>query len=109
MNTMPKFVVSSTLESPEWENSTVLRGDLTDEVGKLKERFSGDILVAGSVQLVQALLTRGLIDELHLMVFPVVLGEGKRLFAEGADTTPFRLVETRQTGTVAILILRREA
>jgi dihydrofolate reductase len=108
MNTMPKFVVSSTLESPEWENSTVLKGDLTDEVGKLKEQFSGDILVAGSVQLVQSLLARGLIDELHLMVFPVVLGEGKRLFADGADTTPFRLVETRQTGTVAILILRRE-
>jgi dihydrofolate reductase len=108
MNAMPKFVVSSTLESPEWENSTVVKGDLAEEVGKLKEQFAGDILVAGSVQLVQSLLARDLIDELHLMVFPVVLGEGKRLFADGTDAASFRLVETRQTGAVAILILRRE-
>src|SRR5262245_49725182 len=107
MNSMPKFVVSSTLERPEWENSTVLKGDLAAEVGKLKEQFAGDILVAGSVRLVRSLLAHDLIDELHLMVFPVVLGEGKRLFAEGTETTSLSLVETRQTGEVAILILRR--
>jgi dihydrofolate reductase len=108
MNAMPKFVVSSTLESPEWSNTTVLQGDLAEEVGKLKQQFAGDILVAGSAQLVQSLLAHDLVDELHLMVFPVVLGEGKRLFANDADTTSLDLVETRQTGSVAILTLRRE-
>ncbi len=107
MNEMPKFVVSTTLESPEWNNTTVLKGDLAEEVGTLMQRFAGDILVAGSARLVQSLLARDLVDELHLMVFPVVLGGGKRLFAE-ADTTSLNLVETKQTGSVAILTLRRE-
>ena len=107
MNAMPKFVVSTTLKDPEWNNTTVLSGDLADEVGKLKQQFEGDILVAGSAQLVQSLLAGGLIDELRLMVFPVVLGAGKRLFAGGADATALKLVETRQTGAVAILTLAR--
>jgi dihydrofolate reductase len=106
-NEMPKFVVSTTLENPEWNNTTVLRGDLAEEVGTLKERFSGDILVAGSATLVQSLLARGLVDRLNLMVFPVLLGEGKRLFADAADTAAFNVVETRQTGSVAILILEK--
>jgi dihydrofolate reductase len=103
MNAMPKFVVSSTLTNPEWNNTTVLGGDLAREVGELKQRFAGDILVAGSAQLVRRLLAEGLVDELHLMVFPTVLGAGKRLFGDGADATPLTLVETRQTGAVAIL------
>ncbi len=107
MNAMPKFVVSKTLESPEWNNTTVLTGDLTDEVGKLKEQFAGDILVAGSAQLVQALLANDLVDELHLMVFPILLGAGKRLFADGAETTSLKLAELKQTGEVVTLTLRR--
>jgi dihydrofolate reductase len=107
MNAMPKFVVSTTLKDPEWNNTTVLSGDLAGEVGKLKQQFDGDILVAGSAQLVQSLLAGGLVDELRLMVFPVVLGAGKRLFASGADATALKLVETRQTGAVAILTLAK--
>ena len=107
MNAMPKFVVSSTLENPEWNNTTVLKGDLADEVGKLKQHFDGDILVAGSAQLVQSLLARDLVDELRLMVFPIVLGTGKRLFADGAEPATLNLVETKQTGSVVILTLRR--
>jgi len=106
-NEMPKFVVSTTLENPEWNNTTVLRGDLAEEVGVLKERFSGDILVAGSATLVQSLLARGLVDQLNLMIFPVVLGEGKRLFADAADTAAFSVAEIRQTGSVAILTLQK--
>src|SRR5438132_2946083 len=107
MNAMPKFVVSTTLKDPEWNNTTVLSGDLAKEVGNLKQQFEGDILVAGSAQLVQSLLAGGLVDELRLMVFPVVLGAGKRLFAGGADATALKLVETRQTGAVAILTLAK--
>jgi dihydrofolate reductase len=105
MNSMPKFVVSSTLREATWENSTVLDGDLADEVGALKEGFAGDILVAGSATLVQGLLAADLVDELHLMVFPVVLGAGNRLFAETAAEHGLALTETRQTGDVAILTL----
>ena len=78
-----------------------------EEVGKLKERFAGDILVAGSAQLVQSLLERDLVDELHLMVFPILLGAGKRLFADGVDTKSFDLVELKQPGDVVTLVLRR--
>jgi dihydrofolate reductase len=106
-NAMPKFVVSTTLENPEWNNTTVLRGDLAEEVGALKERFSGDILVAGSATLVQSLLARVLVDQLNLMVFPVLLGAGKPLFADAADAAAFSIVETRQTGAVVILILEK--
>jgi dihydrofolate reductase len=108
MNSMPKHVVSTTLEHPEWNNTTVLRGDLAEEVGGLKARYEGDILVAGSARLVQSLLELDLVDELHLMVFPTVLGGGKRLFADGAARTAWKLVETRQSAAVAILTLVRE-
>jgi dihydrofolate reductase len=107
MNEMPKFVASTTLRDPEWNNTTVLEGGLSEEVGRLKERFAGDILVAGSARLVQSLLADDLVDQLNLMVFPIVLGGGKRLFADGADSRSFELVETRQTGAVAIQTLRR--
>jgi dihydrofolate reductase len=107
MNGMPKFVVSSTLEAGDWNNTTILRGDLATEVTALKERFDGDILVAGSAQLVQGLIAADLVDELHLMVFPIVLGAGKRLFTDGPDQHGFSLVETMQPGDVVILVLRR--
>ncbi len=104
-NTMPKYVVSSTLEEPEWNNSTVLRGDLPEEVAKLRDRHDRDIVVHGSAQLVQSLLEHGLVDELRLMVYPVVLGSGKRLFGGTSDKQPLRLVDSKTVGDgVAILI-----
>jgi dihydrofolate reductase len=104
-NTMPKYVVSSTLEEPEWTNSTVLKGDVEEEVAKLRQEHDGDIVVHGSAQLVQALLEYGLVDELRLMVFPVMLGTGKRLFGETSDKRPLRLVDSMMVGDgVAILI-----
>src|SRR4051794_10735388 len=108
MNSMPKYVVSTTLENPTWANTTVIADDLAGEIGKLKERHDGDILVAGSGTLVRSLLAEGLVDELRLMVFPVVLGKGKRLFADEGERGDFELAETRQTGEVAILTLRRK-
>ena len=104
-NTMPKYVVSSTLKDPEWTNSTVLGGDVADEVAKLKQEVDGDIVVHGSVTLVQTLLELGLVDELRLMVYPVVLGSGKRLFGETSDKKPLRLVDSKIVGDgVAILV-----
>ncbi len=104
-NAMPKYVVSSTLEEPEWNNSTVLKGDVAEEVAKLKREQDGDIYVHGSARLVQTLVDRDLVDELRLMVFPVVLGSGKRLFGETSDKKPLRLVDSKVVGDgVAILI-----
>jgi dihydrofolate reductase len=104
-NSMPKYVVSSTLEDPEWNNSTVLKGDLVQDVKRLREEVDGDIVVHGSAQLVQALLENDLVDELRLMVFPVVLGTGKRLFGETSDKKPLRLVDSKTVGDgVAIMI-----
>ena len=104
-NNMPKYVVSSTLKDPDWTNSTVLDGDLTEEVGKLREDVDGDIVVHGSAQLVQALVDDGLVDELRLMVFPVVLGAGKRLFGETSDKRRLRLSDSKTVGDgVTILI-----
>ena len=101
---MPKYVVTSTLEQPDWSNTTPLKGDLVAEVAKLKERHERDIVVHGSAQLVQALLERDLVDQVRLMVFPVVLGSGKRLFGETSDKKPLRLVDSKVVGDgVAIL------
>jgi len=108
MNSMPKFVVSSTLENPAWNNTTVLRGDLAEEIGTLKEQFEGDILVAGSAQLVQGLIANDLVDQLNLMVFPVVLGAGKRLFGDTDATKSMQLVDTQTAGETLILIYRRK-
>jgi dihydrofolate reductase len=103
-NTMPKYVVSSTLEDPEWDNSTVLKGDVAEEVAKLKREQDGDIVVHGSARLVQTLVERDLVDELRLMVFPVVLGSGKRIFGETSDKKRLRLVDSKIVGDgVAIL------
>ena len=104
-NSMPKYVVSSTLEDPEWNNSTVLKGDVAEQVAKLKTEQDGDIVVHGSPSLVQTLLEHDLVDELRLMVFPVVLGSGKRLFGETTDKKPLRLVDSKVVDDgVAILI-----
>jgi dihydrofolate reductase len=97
-NSMPKYVISSTLEQPEWNNTTVLGGDLVDEVSKLRESVSGDVVVHGSARLVQGLLEHDLVDELRLMVYPVVLGSGKRLFGKTTDKTRVRLTDTQLVG-----------
>jgi dihydrofolate reductase len=106
-NTMPKYVVSSTLGEPQWNNSTVLKGDAAEEVAKLKQEQDGDIVVHGSAQLVQALIEHDLVDELRLMVYPVVLGSGKRLFGETSDKKRLRLVDSQVVGD-GVLILRYE-
>jgi dihydrofolate reductase len=104
-NAMPKYVVSSTLENPEWNNSTVLKGDVVEEVSRLRRAPGGDIVVHGSPQLVQTLLEHDLIDELRVMVFPVVLGTGKRLFGDTSDKKRLRLTDSRTVGDgIAILI-----
>src|SRR4051794_1961305 len=94
-NAMPKYVVSSTLKDPEWNNTTVLAGDVVEEVGKLKGRHELDIVVHGSAQLAQTLIEQDLVDELRLMVYPVIVGAGKRLFAGTAEKKNLRLVETK--------------
>jgi dihydrofolate reductase len=105
MNSMPKHVVSSTLENPTWSNSTQIKGDLIGGVTELKERTTGDVLVNGSAQLARALSEHDLVDEYRLMVFPVVLGAGKRLFGEASSPTAPRLTESRPVGDCLILIL----
>jgi dihydrofolate reductase len=108
MNGMPKYVFSSTLEQADWENSTVLSGDFAEEIAKLKQEVDGVILVAGSAQLVQGLIEHDLVDELRLMVFPVVLGSGKRLFGETAEKTALKLADSTTVGDgIAILTYQR--
>jgi dihydrofolate reductase len=107
-NGMAKYVVSETLEAPEWNNSTVIKpADLAVEVSKLREQPGGDVLVNGSAQLVQALLEHDLVDEWRLMVFPVVLGGGKRLFADASDATGLRLIDAKPAGECVILTYAR--
>jgi dihydrofolate reductase len=98
LNSLPKYVVSSTLVEPHWDNSTVLEGDVVTEVSKLKKELDGEIVVYASRQLGRTLIEHDLVDELRLFVFPVVLGAGERLFGETSDRTPLRLVETRAIG-----------
>jgi dihydrofolate reductase len=107
-NSMPKYVVSSTLTDPDWTNTTVVNGDLGEAVSDLKGRHDGDIVVHGSAQLVQELLERDLVDELRLMVFPVVLGTGMRLFGETSDKKPLKLTDSKLVGDgVAIMVYGR--
>jgi dihydrofolate reductase len=98
LNRMPKYVVSSTLEEPGWNNSTVLKGDVVTEVSKLKQELDGEIVVPASYQLGRTLIRHDLVDELRLVVFPVVLGAGERLFSETGDKKPMRLVDTKIIG-----------
>jgi dihydrofolate reductase len=95
LNALPKYVVSSTLEAPAWNNTTVLKGDVIDEVSKLKQETDGEIVVAASFQLWHTLMEHDLVDELRLMIYPVVLGAGERLFGETSDKKPMRLLGTR--------------
>jgi dihydrofolate reductase len=98
LNSLPKYVVSSTLQEPKWSNSTVLRGDVVGEVSKLKQELAGDIVVYASYQLGRTLIEHDLVDELRLFVYPVVLGAGERLFGETSDRKPMRLVDVRTIG-----------
>jgi dihydrofolate reductase len=104
-NTMPKYVVSSTLDDPEWNNTTVLKGDPVEEAARLKGEVDGIVQVPGSLRLAQALLEADLVDELHLMVFPVLLGTGRRLFGETSDKTDWRLTESTPVGPDGVLVL----
>jgi dihydrofolate reductase len=107
-NTMPKYVVSSTLKDPEWTNTTVVSGDLAEHVAKLEEAHEGDVVVHGSASLVQGLIEEDLVDAMHLMVFPVVLGEGKRLFGPTREKKRLRLAESKTVGDgVLILVYER--
>lgn len=104
MNAMPKYVVSSTLTRPEWGNTVIIDGDAPGRIRQLKQELEGDILVAGSSQLVRTLIDYDLVDEYRLMVFPTVLGAGQLLFAPGGPATDLRIVEARQVGEAALVI-----
>jgi len=104
-NSMPKYVVSTTLGNPEWNNTTVISGDVGTKVAKLKEQFANDIAVHGSARLVNTLKELDLVDEYRLMVFPVVLGKGKRLFTDSGDLTPFELSESKPVGPAGVVVL----
>jgi dihydrofolate reductase len=107
-NTMPKYVVSSTLEDPEWDNTTVLKGNATEEVSRLKEATDGTIQVPGSLQLVQELMESDLVDEINLMIFPVILGTGRRLFGELSDMKSLRLTDSKPVGPDGVVVLTYE-
>ena len=108
LNSLPKYVVSSTLEDPDWNNSTVLKGDVVDEVSRLRQELDGEIVVLGSPQLARTLIEHDLADELRLMIYPVVLGAGARLFGETSDKKAMRLVDTQTVGDgIAILTYER--
>jgi dihydrofolate reductase len=108
LNSLPKYVVSSTLEDPDWNNSTVLKGDVVTEVSKLKQELNGEINVPASFHLARTLIDHDLVDELRLKLFPVVLGAGARLFGETSDKKPMRLVDTQTVGDgIAILTYQR--
>jgi dihydrofolate reductase len=107
MNSMPKYVVSTTLQRADWTNSTVIGEDVPGAVRRLASELEGDLVVAGSGRLVATLLEHDLVDELRLMVFPVVLGGGRRLFGQGDGTAAFELVDCRPAAQTAILVYRR--
>jgi dihydrofolate reductase len=107
MNAMPKYVVSTTLERPGWNNSTVVDGDVAGEVAKLKQE-AGDLLVTGSPTLIRTLMEHDLVDQYRLMVFPIVLGTGKRLFTDGSRLSTLRLVEGRPVGPDGVVVLTYE-
>ncbi len=107
LNSLPKYVVSSTLLDPKWTNATVLRGNVVDKVTRLKQDLDGDIVVYASYQLGRTLMQHDLVDELRLFVFPVVLGAGDRLFGKTSDNKPMRLVEARTVGASLVYLTYR--
>jgi dihydrofolate reductase len=108
-NSMPKYVVSSTLTDPDWNNTSVITGDVVEEVTRLKEQVDGDIQVPGSIQLVQELIENDLVDEIHLMTFPVILGTGRRLFGETTNKKTWKLAESKTVGEgIPITIFQRQ-
>jgi dihydrofolate reductase len=104
LNSFPKYVVSSTLESPAWNNTKVLKGDVIGEVSRLKQEIDGEILVAASFQLWHVLMEHDLVDEVRLMIYPVVLGAGERLFGETSDKKPMRFLSARPVDDLALLV-----
>ena len=109
LNSLPKYVVSSTLKDPDWNNSTVLKGDVVNEVSKLKQTLNGEIVILASFQLVRTLMEHDLVDELRLKIYPVVLGAGERLFGQASDKKLMRLVHTQTLdGDVAFLTYDRD-
>ncbi len=109
LNTLPKYVVSTTLENADWEPTTIIRGDVPAEVLALKDRYEGEIQVHGSAGLAQTLHSHGLIDEYRVFIEPVVLGTGKRLFEPGATPTALRMVETKAMGKGTLLAIYQRA
>jgi dihydrofolate reductase len=108
-NSMPKYVVSSTLSDPEWTNTTVLDGDVPEAVAHVRDEVDGDVIVHGSAQLVHALLENDLVDELRLMIFPVVLGSGKRVYGETSDMRTLRLADSKAVGDGVLLVVYQRA
>jgi dihydrofolate reductase len=108
INSMPKYVVSTTIKDPEWENTTVISENVPEEVAKLKDQYEGDILIAGSAKLIQTLVENDLVDEWRLMVFPTIIGDGKRLFDGGLPRRKLKLTEDRPLGPDGIRLLTYE-
>lgn len=106
---MPKYVASRSLKDVEWNNSTLIEGNVPDEISALKREVAGDILVYGSTQLVHTLMEHDLVDEYRLMTFPIVLGSGKRLFGETSDTTTLQLVDTKTVGSGIVILTYQPA
>ncbi len=109
LNSMPKYVASRSLKDVEWNNSTLIEGNVPDEISALKREVAGDILVYGSAQLVHTLMEHDLVDEYRLMTFPIVLGSGKRLFGETSDTTTLQLVDTKTVGSGIVILTYQPA
>jgi dihydrofolate reductase len=109
MNSYPKYVVSTTLEQAEWNNSTIIEGNIVEEISHLKQQSGKDILVFGSGDLVNTLLEHDLVDEYRFMIFPVVVGSGKRLFGDGLDTTILNLTETKTLGSGVVVLTYQPA
>jgi dihydrofolate reductase len=107
MNGYPKYVVSTTLEEAGWNNSTIIKGNIAEDVFKLKQQPGKDVLIFGSGDLVNTLMRHGLIDEYRIMVFPVIVGSGKRLFEDGSETTALRLVNTKTFGSGVVVLTYR--
>ena len=107
MNGYPKYVVSTTLEEAGWNNSTIIKGNIAEEVFRLKQQPGKDVLIFGSGDLVNTLIQHGLIDEYRIMVFPIIVGSGKRLFKDGSETSAMRLVDTKTFGSGVVVLTYR--